>query len=262
MILTATVIDVAAWATVIAAVLSITIALVGLGFVILQLRGANAAARAQATIAFQAAFKESQPARRRLLRSFPIHVSLLAKELDVDPTQVATWSSLSDLCGEQREAATAVVNALNDVVQYVADGLALKSALQQYHVPFVQAGFLLAPYIEALNTPDGARRPTRIGVRVIDLRNAALGYHLCHPKHHERELKLTRPAIDGSRDVVLRLVQGTGWHVPFCHEYSPGGRHKKSYLEAETAAGVPKGVDKVVKATERELRGPRRWWRL
>ena len=98
------------------------------------------------------------------------------------------WSELYDLSDEEKADARAVVGALNDVAQYVADGMSLRSALQQYHTIFVRASFLLAPYIEQENE----RNAARWGVRVIELFNAGLRYHRAHPKHREKELLLER----------------------------------------------------------------------
>ena len=51
----------------VAGIAGAVIGIVGLGFVVVQLRSAAAAARAQATIQFQQAFRDSHPARSRLL---------------------------------------------------------------------------------------------------------------------------------------------------------------------------------------------------
>ncbi|HXS33276.1 MAG TPA: tyrosine-type recombinase/integrase [Solirubrobacterales bacterium] len=62
------------WTGVIAA----AAAVVGLIFVGVQSRRATAVARAQATIQFQNAFRDSSGPRRRIQQSFPIHVPLVA----------------------------------------------------------------------------------------------------------------------------------------------------------------------------------------
>jgi hypothetical protein len=183
------------------------IGVVGLAFVVVQLRSAAAAARTQATIQFQQAFRDSRGARFRLLASFPVHAqSLGILEVRGDEKAFPTWSELTDLSDEQKKDAHAVVNALNDVAQYVADGLSLRSALQQYHTIFVRAGFLLAPYIDKSNEGGAARW----GVRVIELFNAGLRYHRAHPKHREKELLLKRDDPTG----VLVLIRTDGGGLP------------------------------------------------
>lgn len=176
------------WADV-AGITGTALALAGLALVWVQLRAGSAAARAQATIQFQHAFKESSEARNRLLASFPIHEDTLKALTGSEVCDgFTTWATPNDLTEEQKRDARAVINALNDVAQYVADGLSLKSALQQYHQNFVRAGMLVSPLIDADN-PTGA---TRNGVRVIELYNAGLGYHRSHPKHRGRKLALRR----------------------------------------------------------------------
>jgi hypothetical protein len=174
--------------------------------VIVQLRGAAAAARAQATIQFQQAFRESHAARSRLLKTFPVHESYKERDLDLkwcgDPDAFPTWSVPNDLTDDEKSDAEAVVGALNDVAQYVSDGLSLRSALQQYHTIFVRAGFLLAPYIDAENSANRARW----GVRVIELYNAGVRYHRASPKHREKRLELRR----GESSVVLIDSNGRG----------------------------------------------------
>lgn len=192
-------------------VASAVIAAIGLGFVILQLRSAVAAARAQATIQFQAAFVRSQKARGRLQTSFPVHVSVL-KELapDANPSDFRTWNDLDDLTNGDKDDARIVVGAMNDIAQYVVDGLALRSALQQYHTIFVRVGTLLLPYLEQENAPVEGRPQARFGYRIIDLYNAAISYHLRHPKHRGRELALIRPAAHGEGKVRLVLLHPDG----------------------------------------------------
>jgi hypothetical protein len=194
-------------------VVSAVIAAIGLGFVVLQLRSAAAAARAQATIQFQAAFFRSLKARGRLQTSFPVHVSVL-KELapDGNPGDFRTWDDLGDLTEEEKDDARIVVGAMNDVAQYVVDGLALRSALQQYHTIFVRVGTLLLPYLERENAPMAGRPQARFGYRIVDLYNASISYHLHHPKHWGRELALVRPAAhgEGRARLVLLHTDGSG----------------------------------------------------
>jgi len=187
----------------VAGIAGAVIGIVGLGFVVVQLRSAAAAARAQATIQFQQAFRDSHPARSRLLSSFPVHEES-RKQVEIRGNKDAfpPWSKAHPLRDDQKADAVAVVGALNDVAQYVADGMSLRSALQQYHTVFVRAGFLLAPYIEQVNE-DGA---ARWGVRVIELFNAGLRYHRAHPKHREKELLLKR----GDDALVLIDSDGAG----------------------------------------------------
>ena len=192
-------------------VVSAMIAAIGLVFVVVQLRGATAASRAQATIQFQAAFVRSQEARSRLQMSFPIHVSALEQLApQARRGDFRTWNDLDDLTAEEKRDARIVVGAMNDVAQYVVDGLALRSALQQYHTIFVRVGMLLLPYLERENAPAEGRPQARFGYRIVDLYNAAISYHLHHPKHRGRELTLARPAAHGEGEVRLVLLHPDG----------------------------------------------------
>lgn len=195
----------AEWAGVVSAV----IAVIGLGFVVVQLQGATASSRAQATIQFQSAFLRSQPARGRLQASFPIHVSVL-EQVEPAGRELRTWSKLGDLSAEEIHDAKVVVGALNDVAQYVVDGLTLRSALQQYHTIFVRVGMLLLPFIELENARIGGRGQARYGYRIVDLYNAGISYHRHHWKHRGRELRLVRPAADGEGKVRLVLLRSDG----------------------------------------------------
>lgn len=79
------------------------------------------------------------------------------------------------------------------MAQYVADGLELRSALQQYHSIFIRVGALLNPYIDLRNRPEaGGEKRVRIGRRVPVLYNDGLAYHRCHPKHVGRAVYLVR----------------------------------------------------------------------
>jgi type II secretory pathway pseudopilin PulG len=211
-----------------AGVVSAVIAVVGLSLVVVQLRGATAASRAQATIQVQAAFLRSQKARGRLQAGFPLHDSLLGQvTLDPGDGRVSTWSDLDDLSDEDKSDAKVVVGALNDVAQYVVDGLALRSALQQYHTVFVRVGALLLPFLEQENAPVEGRDQARYGYRVVDLYNAGIAYHLSHHKHRGRELVLKRPAADGAGDVRVVLLHRDGSgvvkHEGFGSEAGPRG---------------------------------------
>jgi hypothetical protein len=187
------------------------VAIVGLIFVVVQLQGAAASARAQATIQFQEAFRSSAPARHALQASFPIHQDVLwdrgTPELE---NHLASWNDLSDLSKEQRAQATAVINAMNDVAQYVADGLSLRSALQQYHTVFIRTGVLLNRYIDDLNRPLPSGKQARIGRRVPLLYNAALAYHRSNPKHAGRELVIERQSTQGGGAVRLVILDEHG----------------------------------------------------
>jgi hypothetical protein len=208
-------------------VVGVAIAAIGLCFVIVQLRRASAASRAQATIQFQAAFRRSQEARSRLQMSFPIHASILEQLTpDAKHGDFRTWNDLSDLTAQEKRDARIVVGAMNDVAQYVVDGLALRSALQQYHTIFVRAGMLLLPYIERENTQEG-RPQARFGYRIVDLYNASISYHLHHPKHRGRELALVRPAPHGEREVRLVLLHADGSGVGR-HDGVGGELHSRS----------------------------------
>src|SRR6476469_1426318 len=194
-----------------AGVISAVIAVIGLGLVVVQLRGATAASRAQATIQFQAAFLRSQKARGQLQSSFPIHVSVLEQLApEVEPGEFRTWEKLDELTTEEKRDAAVVVGAMNDVAQYVVDGLALRSALEQYHTVFVRVGVLLLPYLEQRNAPVAGRPQARYGYRIVDLYNAGISYHLHHLKHRGRELALVRPAAHGEGDVRLVLLRSDG----------------------------------------------------
>ncbi len=246
--------DIANWATIAAAILS----LLALWFVVVQLRGANAAARAQATIAFQAAFKESAKARGSLQSTFPVHTREAWRFTEEQRERLAFWTTLDELSTEQKGDAQRVIAALNDVAQYVSDGLSVRSALQQYHTIFVRVGFLLAPYIEAKNaTTDYGKSPARVGVRVIDLYNAGIGYHRCNPKHRGRELILTRSAIDGSGEMALVLLDEHGNGVAGVAAFRADGTRGGA-----TADVGPPSITKVVREAERELRPRRPWYQL
>lgn len=202
----------------VAGIVGAAVAVLGLGVIFVQLRDAAAAARAQATIQFQQAFRESRDARTRLLTTFPIHHDVLrALVATAHLDHFRTWQTLEDLTDNERVDAAGVVNALNDVGQYISDGLSMRSALQQYHAIFVRAGVLLGPFLDQRNAPriDGSGRahpPTRYGRRVPKLFNAALGYHRCHPKHAGKELALERKSVkDGSPvRIVLVDIRGGG----------------------------------------------------
>jgi len=193
-----------------AGVISAAIAVLGLGLVVVQLRGATAASRAQATIQFQAAFMRSREARGRLQASFPIHVSVLEQVAPGGNGEFRTWSELDDLSTEEERDARVVVGALNDVAQYVVDGLTLRSALQQYHTVFVRVGALVLPFLEQVNARVEGRDQARYGYRIADLYNAGISYHLHHWKHRGRELAIERPVPDGEGKVRLVLLRSDG----------------------------------------------------
>jgi hypothetical protein len=220
-------------------------AVVGLIFVGIQLRRAAAASRAEATIQFQRAFLSSAPARGRIQRSFPVHVDTLERVAPGRSEEFDTWSGLGDLTEEQRNDAVVVMNAMNDVAQYVADGLSLRSALQQYHAIFVRLGFLVLPYIDARNEPIAGRPQVRLGRRLVDLYNGALSYHRLHYKHQGHQLVLERPAPDGSGKVRLVLIDADGRGVA---EHPP--------FPDETAETLRKRIKlrRSVRAAERRLR--------
>jgi hypothetical protein len=125
--------------------------------------------------------------------------------------QVETWKTLDELDDAQRGDAQVVVNAMNDVAQYVTDGLPMHSALQQYHTIFVRLGFLILPYVDLKNQPVAGHPQTRIGRRLVHLYNGAIRYHRRHPKHRGRELALQRVSDDGAQQrLVLLDKQGLG----------------------------------------------------
>lgn len=194
-----------------AGVAGVMVGVMGVLLVILQLRSGAAATRAQATIQFQHAFHESSKPRYYLMTKFPIHEDLLVRLADPSlRDEFRTWRTLEDLSKEDLDNAGAVVRAMNDVAQYVADGLSLRSALQQYHTIFVRAGALLGPYLDYRNTPKKGQPQARWGRRMMDLFNAGLDYHRFHPKHKGRELVLERPAINKSGMVRLVLLDAHG----------------------------------------------------
>jgi hypothetical protein len=231
--------DVASVTSIVAAV----IALIGLLLVWLQLRKDTAAAeaavlaaRAQATIQFQARFKESRDARGYVVQNFPVHESVPVEwqhvgatsvQLSSQEAQLRRWEHLDELSDSDRHHANAVIHAVNDVAQYVADGMELRSALQQYHLVFLRVGVLLNPYISLINEPqsDGVKRP-RWGRRVPLLFNAALAYHKCHPKHRDRSVAIARdvPVSDYQQSNVSvpawRMLRTLGDRIPLLQSRS------------------------------------------
>jgi hypothetical protein len=185
--------------------------LAGLGFVGYQLRIGNherhsqvqalrmqvQSLRAQATMLFQERFKESQAARKRIFQEFPLHTSLVETMSEMGSGaqvkgKVETWEEIEDLSDDDIALADEVINAFNDVAQYVVDGLELRSALQQYHLPIMRAGALLNPYLSQKNAARDGQRKLRIGRRIPILFNASLAYHRCHHKHSHRKVGLMR----------------------------------------------------------------------
>jgi hypothetical protein len=191
---------------------SAVVAALGVVIVYLQIRGSASASRAQATIQFQRAFRDSGKARFRLLTAFPVHESLLT-ELEIPdgtPEDFETWSTVSDLTKEQVADARAVVGAMNDVAQYVADGLQMGSALQQYHTIFVRVGALVLPYLDEIAAPVEGKSQSRFGRRMVNLYNAGIAYQIRHPKHRDRQLVLERPSVQEERKVHLILIDPGG----------------------------------------------------
>jgi hypothetical protein len=212
--------DLAGWAA-LAGIVAACLSLVTLPAITYQLWMGNKERQSQvnslrstATMLFQERFKESQGARGQLFREFPLHDSLVAVMSELRPDAppdpaFATWGEVSNLTKEQRDTAKAVINACNDVAQYVVDGLELRSALQQYHVPLLRVGALLNPYLLQVNAPDAEGKVPRIGRRIPVLYNAALAYHRCHPKHKKRLLGLER-APPGGEAVNLLFLDAEG----------------------------------------------------
>lgn len=236
------------WAS-IATMLGVALALIGLYLVWVQIRSAAKDSRAGATILFQERFKESRPARHHVIDELPIHESLLTLsiepgEIETAPYPFKTWLSRAELSEEDRQAATAVVNALNDVAQYVVDGLRLRSALQQYHTIFIRAGAALIPYLEQINEPVEGGKQIRLGRRIPILYNAALAYHRCSPKHKEREIHLKRTVPGGEVKLVLLDQEGNGVEQFKCFADSP-----------EESLILPLGsLSKVIRSAEALLR--------
>lgn len=108
------------WGSV-AGIVGVVLAAIGLIFVVVQLYGAAASARAQATIQFQQAFHRSAPARKQVQESFPVHRDTLRKlrALELEG-HFGSWNEESDLTPDRVAHAEAVINAMNDVAQYVA----------------------------------------------------------------------------------------------------------------------------------------------
>lgn len=228
-------------------VAGLAIAAGGLLLVWRQVQEATRVARAQATIQFQAAFHKSRDERIRLQREFPVHEDVLS-ELATPGTEedFRTWRFLHELTKEQIRDAEAVINAMNDVAQYVVDGLPLQSALQQYHTIFVRTGVLLLPYLDQRNAPKEGKPQARYGRRMVGLYNAALSYHCLHHKHRGRELALDRPSVGGSGTVRLVLldVNGKGARK---HPEFPDESNQATPIEEDA-------LHSAVKAAERQLR--------
>ncbi len=223
----------AAWAAG-AGILGAIVASVALVAVVLQLRRAAALSRAEATIQFQRAFSVSRDARERLLKTFPIHENVIGELAEPGAKcDFRTWKNLEDLTPNERRDADAVINALNDVAQYVVDGLSLRSALQQYHTIFIRTGVLLYPYLDARNAPLSGRPQTRYGRRVPELYNAGLEYHRHHPKHRGCEVALERPAIQSTdASLTRRFGRSVADLVRRCLGYRP---RLRKYRRGEVA---------------------------
>lgn len=236
----------AEWAGVVSAV----IAVIGLGAIVVQLRGAGASSRAQATIQFQEAFRRSKEARDRLQSSFPVHISVVEQlASEEEHAEYCIWNERTELSADQESDAEAVVGALNDVAQYVVDGLALRSALQQYHTIFIRVGVLLLPYLEQRNARVAGLPQARYGYRIVDLYNAGIAYHRIHHKHRGRELTLRRPAANGPGMARLVLLHPDG-----------SGVVKHDGFGSESRSTGPRALyrgwklRRVVKRAERKLR--------
>ena len=207
--------SIADWAGLVGAI----VACVGVALVYIQLRRATSASRAQATIQFQQAFHDSAAARFRLLTTFPIHEGLFGQvdSLREERARLRTWTELSELTDDEVADARAVIGAMNDVAQYVSDGLEMRSALQQYHTIFVRVGVLVLPYLDVISASVEGRPQTRFGRRMVTLYNAGIAYHLRHPKHRGRELTLERPVAGTSKKsgerVKLTLIDTNGGGV-------------------------------------------------
>lgn len=165
------------------------------------------------------------------MQAFPVHEDLLEHlGPGTEPKDLRTWREISDLSEEEQADAIAVIGALNDVAQYVTDGLSLRSALQQYHTIFVRAGALLCPYLDRRNAPvedttGRMHRPARYGRRVVFLYNAGLAYHRRNEKHRGTEISIDRPAVGRKGRAHLMLVDSQGGgvaeHPGFGDEPSP-----------------------------------------
>lgn len=207
--------------------------------------------RSTATMLFQERFKESQRARGELFMEFPLHESLvtviseLSRDAPLDPA-FPTWATLRDLSPEQKAAAQKVINACNDVAQYVVDGLELRSALQQYHLPLLRVGALLNPYLLQINAENEKGKALRIGRRIPVLYNAALAYHRCNPKHKGRPAGLERTPPGGRGKVALIFLdrKGEGATQFECFPDTP----EESLLLPD------EGLSKVISAAEEKLR--------
>lgn len=211
----------AGWAAV-AAIAAACVSLVTLPVIAYQLRMGNnerqhqvKTLRSTATMLFQERFKESQQARGELFTEFPLHDSLVAVMAELSPDsppdpKFSTWTTLRDLSPEQKASAKRVINACNDVSQYVVDGLELRSALQQYHLPLLRVGALLNPYLLQINAETKNGRALRNGRRIPILYNAALAYHRCNPKHKGRPAGLERTPPGGGEKVALIFLDTDG----------------------------------------------------
>lgn len=252
------------WAS-IAGIVGAAGTLVGLGFVGYQLRIGNherqfqvqalrmqvESLRAQATMLFQERFKESHKARQRVFREFPLHTSLIAAMQQIDPENlpkgaVQTWSEIEELSEDQVALAEQVINAFNDVAQYVVDGLELRSALQQYHLPIMRVGALLNPYLAQKNAEKDGTKKLRVGRRIPVLYNASLAYHRCHHKHSGRKVGLLRTDPDNGEEIDLVFFDGdrSGVQQFECFSDTP---HEPLLLPDDELSGV-------IAAAEEKLR--------
>jgi hypothetical protein len=249
--------DLAGWAAV-AAIAGAVLSLVTLPVIAYQLWMGNRDRQSQvktlrstATMLFQERFKESQKARGELFMGFPLHDSLVAVMAELSPDappdpEFPTWTTVGELGPEQRAAAGKVINACNDVAQYVVDGLELRSALQQYHLPLLRVGALLNPYLLQINAEGENGRALRIGRRIPILYNAALAYHRCNSKHKGRPAGLERIPPGGGEKVALVFLDKHGDGATQ-FEWFPDTPEESLLLPDEE-------LSKVISAAEEKLR--------
>jgi len=167
--------------------------------------------------------------RRRIIRSFPLHVDLVTMfgphrwEVVVDGkplgdvergvavrwlelhshSAVRTWENIGDLTDQQLEDAAVVVGFLNDLCQMLSDGTPGHFIFQQYHQLILALGVLVLPLVQQRQSAG------RWGVRLPSLINRAAIYHRVRPTHSRTTVKIRRPLdLQGFEHVPAPLARG------------------------------------------------------
>jgi hypothetical protein len=186
-----------------------------------QLESSRRAAEAGIAAEVRALNGKCRAERMRVLRGFPLHVSLLERhppetwEIVVDGEQVEpavaadvvswlrdgdhrsvrTWESLADLTDEQIGDAGTAVGFMNDLCQMLSDGTPGHFIFQQYHQQILVQGTLVIPLVH-LRQAAG-----RWGVRLPSLVNRAALYHELRQIHRSTTIKIVRPIeLEGADD--------------------------------------------------------------